>query len=714
MPVSETGDTQGRLTSKPCVLFVDNEFAARAAFAKCVRSAGFEVETVASGKEAIERAVHIPYAVIAADGSMPGIDGVSLIRRLRPIQPAAIYLMVVDQPESETFRAQFDTGPDVAVLCKPWDRCELIETIRRAIERYRGTTTKPIRVPEARTSILIIEDNRGDALLVRTYLTETRLHLETVAHVDRLADALDRVTKEKFDVVLCDLNLPDSWGLDTLRSLQMATKDAAVIVLSGMDDDALGAEAVQIGAQDYLSKGRVDAHNLERSIRYATERKRTQRRLAYLAHHDDLTGLPNRTAFAERVGQAIARAERHGTRAGIMFLDLDRFKTINDSLGHSAGDHVLGVVAGRVTTAVRDSDAIARLGGDEFGILLEDLTDSTAAVEVAERVLASLAAPICVGGGDLVVTTSIGVAIYPEDGQSVQRLLKAADDGMYAAKASGGNTYRFATQTETQPALSRLELERDLLRAVERQEFELYFQPQVSLETRRVEGYEALLRWQRCNGQRIKPEQVVPVLEELGLIHRVGEWVLQTACRQLKEWREAGARHLRIAVNISPRQFNQANLVDTVERTLDEVGLEPRSLELEITESLLMRDTERTRRALGELKALGVRLAVDDFGTGYSSLSYLERFAVDALKIDQSFIRGAPASRRRAAITGAILGLGHGLGLEVVAEGVETEDELRYLKGEGCDLAQGFLLGAPGPTWETPATPPSFRVELRN
>lgn len=701
-------DAEGR------VLFVDDEPAARAAFARSVRSSGLAVETVSSGKEAIERATERAYAVIATDVCMPGIDGVSLIHRLRPIQPNASFVIVTGLPDADRYCATLPDGVAVSVITKPWDQRELVRVLHDAINRQPADGSNVPPVPDFEPAILLIEDNPADARLVRAFLEETKLNQKVLDEVARLEEALVRLDKGSFDVVICDLNLPDAWGLDTLKRLQAAAPEPAVIVLSGVDDDALGLEAVQLGAQDYLTKGRIDAHTLERSIRYATERKRTQTRLAHLARHDELTGLTNRHTFAEHVAVAIGRAERYGAGFSVMFLDLDRFKTINDSLGHNAGDHVLAVAAARVCAAVRECDTVARLGGDEFGVLVENVSDTTATTEIAERIVAGLAVPVCLTDGEVIVTTSIGIALYPDDGRSVERLLKAADAGMYAAKATGRNTYRFASNSDLQPVESRLRLEQDLLKAVENEEFQVYFQPQVCLETRKVVGYEALLRWRRPDGSQVPPEKIVPVLEELGLINRVGRWVLQTACRQLKSWRATSSRDLRIAVNLSARQFNETSLVPTVEQTLRDVGLDSRALELEITEGLLMRDTERTRRALGDLKSLGVRLAVDDFGTGYSSLAYLERFAVDVLKIDQSFVRGAPASRRRAAITGAILGLGHGLGLQVVAEGVETEEELRYLRAEGCDLAQGFLLGAPAPRWEAPAPPKAFHVELPN
>ncbi len=683
------------------VLFVDDEAAARRAFARGMRQAGFDVETAATGAEALGRATQQRFAVIATDLRMPGMDGLTLIRRLQPIQPSTAFVIVTGLPDVDLHRDHVTDRSIVSIIGKPWEHDELAATLRNAVELHRrwGPVEPGDLVEPCCYSILLIEANPADVDLVERFLTRTRLASATVDHVARLDDGIDRLRSASYDVIIADLTLPDARGLDAVTKLQTAAADAAIIVLSGLEDDALAVQAVHLGAQDYLLKTRVDPHSLERSLRYATERKRAERRLAHMAHHDDLTGLANRASFRDRVGHALARCRRQHTVLGLMFLDLDRFKRINDTLGHDSGDAVLRQIAARLRSAVRESDSVARLGGDEFAVLLEDLTDPRAATEVAERILGALSLPVEIQSGEVAVTTSIGIALYPDAADTVEGLLKAADGAMYNAKSNGRNHYRVATPEDDGAARVRLRLEGEMLHAVERKEFLLHYQPQVDLRTGEIVAVEALLRWRRPDGTIVPPRRIVPLLEDMGLIGRVGEWVLQAACEQLRVWRESGLHDVRMAVNLSARQFDRHDIVSAVANTLAAAHLTPEMLELEITESTLMRDTKRANAALAGLKDLGVRIAVDDFGTGYSSLAYLERFAVDVLKIDQSFIRTSDHGLRTASVAGAIVGLGHRLGLDVVAEGIETSQQLRRMQDEGCDLVQGFLLGRPTADW---------------
>jgi diguanylate cyclase (GGDEF)-like protein/PAS domain S-box-containing protein len=428
-----------------------------------------------------------------------------------------------------------------------------------------------------------------------------------------------------------------------------------------------------------------------------SERKEREERVRHLAHHDALTGLPNRVLLTDRIAQTIALAQRNETLAAVMFLDLDRFKNVNDSLGHSAGDKLLQEVAARLKSAMRGSDTVARLGGDEFVIVMPDAADQAAIAVAARKVLEAVGRPYSVDGHELVSTPSLGIAVYPADGGDVETLLRNADAAMYHAKESGRNNYQFFTQDMNARAVERLSLERSLRRALERDELRLHFQPQYEVATGSIVGVEALIRWEHPEQGLISPGRFMPFAEESGLILPIGAWVLERACWQNCEWQRQGLPAVRMSVNISALQFRQAGFADTVRHALEKSGLDARFLELEVTESVIMHEAERVTDTLAELKRMGLELAIDDFGTGYSSLSYLKRFPIDRLKIDQSFVRDIQSDGEDAAIIGAIIGLTRNLGLRTIAEGVETPEQLAFLREQGCDEVQGYLLSRPVP-----------------
>ena len=434
-----------------------------------------------------------------------------------------------------------------------------------------------------------------------------------------------------------------------------------------------------------------------------TERKAAEAQVRHLAEYDALTNLPNRVLLQDRLGQAIAAARRAGSCLALLFLDLDRFKNINDSLGHTVGDQVLCQVGERLLTAVRASDTVSRLGGDEFVLLLPLLESPAQAASVAEKLLHTLATPLAIDDYELAVTPSIGIAVFPEDGEDGDTLLKNADAAMYVAKESGRNNYQYFTAAMNARVSQRLLLENNLRQALARQELALHYQPQYDLHSGTLVGCEALLRWRQPEQGLIPPDRFIPVAEETGLILPIGQWVLREACRQAQAWQDAGLPPLVVAVNISAVQFRQANLAALVQEALAASGLSPCWLELELTESMLMEDGERHTQTLAQLKAMGIRLALDDFGTGYSSLAYLKRFSLDKLKIDRSFIRDLPQDADDAAITTAIIGMARDLGLETLAEGVETEQQWSFLAERGCAQMQGFLRARPMPADEITA-----------
>ena len=432
-----------------------------------------------------------------------------------------------------------------------------------------------------------------------------------------------------------------------------------------------------------------------------SERKASEQRIHRLAYYDALTHLPNRTLFQDRLHTALQSAERQKSWVVLMFLDLDRFKPINDSLGHAAGDRMLKEMATRLLGCVDDDDTVARMGGDEFTLLLQPGASReialNRAIHVAEQILASLVKPFVLEGREFFVTASIGIALSPQDGNELSQLMKNADTAMYHAKERGKNNFQFYQADMNATALERLELESDLRHALEQEEFVLYYQPQFSGDGKRLTGTEALLRWRHPRRGLVPPGDFIPVLEELGLVVEVGDWVLNEACRQLKAWHAAKVRVPKVSVNISARQFSDGQLGTRIATILRETGLPPACLELELTESILMREVDEAMVILDSLKFLGLSIAIDDFGTGYSSLNYLKQFPIDVLKIDRSFVDGLPSGEQDAQIARAIIAMAHSLNLAVIAEGVETHEQLEFLREHGCDEVQGYLFGRPMP-----------------
>jgi diguanylate cyclase (GGDEF)-like protein/PAS domain S-box-containing protein len=423
-------------------------------------------------------------------------------------------------------------------------------------------------------------------------------------------------------------------------------------------------------------------------------------RMSYLAQHDGLTELPNRILLNDRVTQAIALAYRHQKKLALLFVDVDRFKHINDSLGHAIGDRLLQSVAQRLLACVRSSDTVSRQGGDEFVVLLSELTHARDAAVIAEKILLTLATPHSIDQLELHVTASIGIVIYPDDATQAETLLKNADFAMYHAKDAGRNNYQFFKPEMNSRAIERQSLEDGLRHALERQEFVLYYQPKVNLETGSIVGVEALIRWRHPHLGLVSPAQFIPVAEECGFIVPIGRWVLREACCQARIWREKGIPALRVAVNISAVELRAKNFVAEVRAILAETGFDPHCLELELTETFLMQDSKSTAAVLKDLKDIGVHLALDDFGTGYSSLSYVKRFPIDTLKIDQSFVRDIATDADDASIVSAVIGMGKSLHMRVVAEGVETRQQLEFLQKHSCPFGQGYLFSPPVGAWQ--------------
>ena len=428
-----------------------------------------------------------------------------------------------------------------------------------------------------------------------------------------------------------------------------------------------------------------------------TERKRAEEQVKHLAFHDPLTNLPNRLLFNDRLTLAVAQAHRHNQKLAVLFLDLDRFKVINDSLGHSVGDELLRQVAERIQEHVREGDTVARLGGDEFTLLVPGISAEEDAAKIARKICDAVHDPFWIDGRELFVTTSLGVSVYPSDGHDAETLVRNADSAMYRAKEQGRDNYQLYTPAMNAKAIERLSLESRLRQAVANDELELHFQPFIDLRTEEVLGAEALLRWRHPELGLIPPGEFIPIAELSGLIVPIGEWVLRTACAEARKWHDQGFPAMTVSVNLSSRQFQQSDLGSQVTHALEETGLEADKLDLEITESCAMQNAEHSINTLWGLKKQGVRISMDDFGTGYSSLNYLKRFPIDRIKLDQSFVRDLPGDKDDAAIAMAVIAMGRSLELVVIAEGVETQEQLAFLKGHECDQLQGFLFSRPLP-----------------
>lgn len=453
---------------------------------------------------------------------------------------------------------------------------------------------------------------------------------------------------------------------------------------------------VSINAQYYFDDA-GDMNGIEGTTRDITEKKQAEQHLRYLANYDSLTKLPNRTLFRDRLEHAMAYARRYNHLVVLMFLDLDRFKSINDSLGHLVGDQLLQAVSERLRSCAREGDTVARLGGDEFTIVMEGIVDVGDADIAVKKVLNAMSKSFVLEGHDVFVTTSIGVTIYPTDSEDIESLITNADTAMYRAKQAGRNNYQFYTEDMNTRAIESLLLQNNLRKALDEEEFLLFYQPQIDMTSGDMIGMEALIRWKHPELGILAPKQFISIAEETGLIIPIGEWVLRKVCMQLKEWQDKGLTYLRMSINLSACQFRQRNLVDSISSIIKDTGVNPRMIELEITEGVLIEDEETAVDVLNQLKSIGINISIDDFGTGYSSLSYLKRFPLNTLKIDKSFISDISTDPENAAIAEAIIALGHSLRLKVIAEGVETQEQLSFLSPRGCDEVQGFYFSEPLP-----------------
>nr|WP_229489606.1 EAL domain-containing protein [Pseudoduganella namucuonensis] len=566
-----------------------------------------------------------------------------------------------------------------------------------------GDSQEPHVPLEELAQVLVVDDDRSTRSTLRYTLQRDGFQVEEASDGEQ---ALAMLKRFQPDVILMDAVMPVMDGFTACAKLQEMPGGSTipVLMITALQDNSSVERAFAAGASDYIPKP-IHYAVLSQRVRRIIEANRAEKRIRHLAYNDLLTGLPNRTLFFELLAQGIEQARAADNLLAVLFMDLDRFKYVNDNLGHDVGDRLLVAVAQRVRHSVRNVDTVARLGGDEFTVVLGELDGPAAAANAAHNICRVLAAPFQIDGHDIFVTSSVGIAMYPHDGGDVATLVKHADSAMYRAKKTNTG-FQFYEASMEHSISEHVRLESDLRRALEQQQLEVYYQPQAQLENGHIVAMEALVRWRHPTRGMVSPAEFIPLAEETGLINPLGDWVLRTACAQLNEWLKQGLPPLRVAVNLSVRQLLQKDFIETVEAALADTGLPPHLLELEITESTLMENAQDTLKALHRLHGLGVRLSIDDFGTGYSSLSYLKRFPVDIIKIDRSFVRDVPQDADDVAIVTAIIALAHSLRLEVVAEGVETEAQLNFLKARGCDLMQGYHL--------SPAIPPEqFAQSIR-
>jgi diguanylate cyclase (GGDEF)-like protein len=552
-------------------------------------------------------------------------------------------------------------------------------------------TAKP---DEQLAHVLVVDDDKNMRKLLRLALERDGYQVTTACDG---VQALSLYRHESPDVVLMDPEMPELDGFEACAQLRKLPggDETPVMMITGLNDESSVDKAFESGASEYITKPFNWAVLRNRVRRLISERS-AEKRVAYMAFNDALTGLPNRTLFQERLEMGLRQARRTRSELACMFLDLDGFKMVNDTLGHDIGDELLKCVAERLVTCLRESDTVARVGGDEFTAVLSNVSSRRQVERAAERVIEALREPIHLANRDLVIGASVGIAMYPEDGSDVQTLLRSADMAMYEAKDEGRNHVRFYSHAVGQSVHTRMSMESRIRAALDRDEFTVFYQPIIDVNTSRICSFEALVRWEHPEMGMVSPVKFVCLAEESGLIGPLGQTVLRKACAQACEIEEAGF-DTTVSVNLSARQFSDLHLVDTLRKIFDSARVDASRIVLELTENTVMHNVERSISMLKELKDLGVQISIDDFGTGYSSLAYLKRFPLDCLKVDHSFVRLVPDSPEDAAIVSAVVALARSLQLTVVAEGVELASQVDYLRDIGCERLQGYLLGRPAP-----------------
>lgn len=653
------------------------------------RDGPFAVEWVANLDVALERLSKGGIKAILLNLFLSDSQGIETFNKLYVIESQIPILILSDLDQEGVAKLAIQHGAQDYLLTGHIDGYSLSRAIRNVMERKMAEEALFIEKERAQVTLNSI----GDAV-ISTDVAGNVTYLNVVA--ERMTGWSQAESKgQPFTDVF---RIVDGVTRETLRNpMEFAIQENKPVGLS-MDSVLIRRDGVEASIEDSAAPIRDRGGHVTGAVivfHDVSAARSMVLKMSHLAQHDYLTDLPNRLLLNDRLTQAISLARRSRKQLAVLFLDVDRFKNINDSLGHLIGDKLLQSVSRRLTTCMRGSDTVSRQGGDEFVVLLADVEHAEAAGYSASKILAALAEKHCIAEHDLHVTLSIGISVFPGDGEDAETLLKNADAAMYHAKENGRNNYQFFKQDMNDRAVERHSLEGSLRQALARQEFVLHYQPKVNLETGEITGAEALIRWLHPVRGLLFPKQFVPIAEDSGLIVPIGQWMLREACRQAQAWQNAGLRPTPIAVNISAVEFRREDFLADIRDILSDTGLDSRYLEIELTESVLVQDVESTMAVLHGLKALGVQLAIDDFGTGYSSLSYLRQFPIDTLKIDQSFVRDIAAGNGDATIVSAVIGLGNNLKLRVIAEGMETRKQLTFLQAEHCEEGQGFYFSPP-------------------
>ncbi len=697
----------------PLVMILDDRVTNRNIFAKLAASIAEDVrvETYGDPVAALARVAHPVPDLVITDYKMPHMNGAEFTRRFRGLPGCEdVPVIAITVYEERSFRLAALEAGATDFLLSPVDHAEFVTRARNLlrlreqaliIKSRANTLERELEDSERSREQLLRDSKERLAQVIDTVPASISAFDRDGRCIFLNAQKADRLGVRQEEAIGRDAReLLGSEEGERNRSLdQLVFRSGRALPTYEEEGPGLsaGEKSVWLTTKSPLRDAAGAIIAVLTSSLDITDRKKAERHLVHLAHHDSLTGLPNRTYLQDRLRREVARGRRGDRLFALLLLDLDRFKGINDALGHHAGDELLKAVAERLGEATGEDDTLARLGGDEFALLQADIASPREAAQRAERVIALLGDPFVIAGEEIVIGASIGLVIHPTDGDDVDNLLKKADIAMYRAKAEGRNAYRAFSPEMMAAAQGGIALEAELRRALLNQEFELFYQPQIDLRSSRIIGAEALIRWRHPTKGLVRPLDFLPFAEEMGLIIPINEWVMREACREARTWQEMDLPRLRIAVNLSPVQFRNHDMSALVTDILERSKLDPSLLELELTESILMSDSEAVTRELRELRRLGVSVSIDDFGTGYSSLAYVKKFPVDRIKIDQSFVRNIATDPNDAAIVRAIINLGHSLGIDVIAEGVDSVEQVDMLRTEGCEEAQGYLFSKPIP-----------------
>lgn len=680
-PVPAPGRDAVDLMKSISVLYVEDDEDIRRNLSEFLRRRVGKLYTAANGQEGLDLWRQYQPEVVVTDIMMPVMGGLRMAELIQQENPSVPMIVTTAFNETEFFLKAIDLGIDKYVI-KPINTDLLLQAIQKSAWSIRASLEIQLAatVFDASSDAIFITDSDNRIISVNAAFCEiTGYSAEDVIGETPAILSSGRYDARFYRAMWGDLLEKGRWSGEVWNRRKNGEIFAELLTINAVKND----------------RGNISHYvSIFADI---TEHKETEEHVRHLAHYDVLTDLPNRSLFNDRLGQAIINAQRDGGRAAVMFLDLDRFKIINDTLGHGIGDLLLQEVAGRLTGCVRQGDTVSRLGGDEFVVLLPELNDEKDAQLVAQKLLNAAELPIVMEGHELHISVSIGISYYPMDGTDTETLMKNADVAMYRAKEEGRNNYQFYHASMNARSFERLAMETSIRHALQRGEFDLYYQPRFAIPEGRIVGAEALIRWNHPELGLVSPAQFIPLAEETGLILPIGEWVLKQVAAQGKTWQQAGLPPLSLAVNVSARQFRQADFAGKVLQILRDSGFYPHHLELELTESTLMTNAEENIETLNKLNALGIRIAIDDFGTGYSSLSYLKRLPVDILKIDRSFVSEVPGNRDGAAIVEAIIAMARSLGLHIIAEGVETAEQLEFLQTRKCNEIQGYYFSRPLP-----------------